>query len=101
QRAVNVGLPHQLARVLRLHAASIKDAQLASERLAEDVRNLMPNDGMRIGCHLGSRRLSRADRPAGLVSDSELGRFLHRYLAKSLGALPAQDVVSISGLALC
>src|SRR5205085_9034992 len=74
QRPVNLSLPHQLAGVLRFYAASIEDAQLARERLAEDVRNFMPVDCMRVGSHHWSRCLPRADGPAGFICNSQLGR---------------------------
>src|SRR6185503_13993627 len=67
QRAVHVRLPHQLPRVVRLHAAAVLDAHLGRGRLVEHLFQHSANEMMRLLRLRRRRRLARADGPHRLV----------------------------------
>src|SRR6185437_4316571 len=95
QRAINVGLAHQLAGIGRLDASTILDAHLLGNAIVKHFRQHAANKRMGILRLLGRGRLPGADGPNRLISQD---RLRHLVLGQSSQAAANLRIQHLFGL---
>ena len=100
QRSVNLFLPDQRSRVVRLHAAAVQNPHRRSHIRAQQLRHFRANDLVRVDSHLRRRRLAGTDGPHRLVRNhNRRSRFGSNARQRS-GNLRLQHVGRLARLAL-
>ena len=100
QGAVDFFFGHQGFGVFGFYGASVEDAELVGEFVAEGFGGFVADDGVGFGGQLRSGGLSGSDGPDGFVGYDQLFGLLGGDFVEGAGALAAEDVFGEIGFAL-
>src|SRR6185436_15320833 len=97
QRSVDVGLGHQLRRIVGLHRAAVEDANRVSRAAAYSKG--VADEGAGFLSLLWGRRTPGADRPDRLVGDHDLRDCAPIDIGKVSLELALEDCLGLAGVA--